>query len=190
MESSEVTRLLGQLNSGKREALDALMPLVYDELRRIADRHLHKERTGHTLQPTALVHEAFLRMVDQNSCHWQNRVHFMSVAATMMRRILIDHAKARYREKRGGQNQQKVSIEDVNIVVQERVMEVLAIDQALQKLEQMDQQQARIVEMRFFGGMSVEETAHALDLSEATVKRHSNSARAWLQREIAQGGQA
>ena len=130
----EVTRLLGELNRGDRHALDSLMPLVYDELRRIAGRHLQRERLEHTLQPTALVHEAFMRMVDQSSCHWQSRLHFLSVAATMMRRVLIDHAKARFRTKRGGPGQQRLSIDDLNIAVEERAVEVIAIDEALKKL--------------------------------------------------------
>lgn len=184
----EVTRLLGEVNRGNRDALDALMPLVYDELRRIAGRHLHHERLEHTLQPTALVHEAFLRMVDQNSCHWQSRLHFLSVAATMMRRVLIDHAKARFRNKRGGPNQQRLSIDDVNIAVEERAVEVIAIDEALKRLAELDPLQAKVVELRFFGGVSLEETAQIMELSEATIKRYTNSARAWLHLEINRGG--
>lgn len=184
----EVTRLLGEVNRGNRDALDALMPLVYDELRRIAGRHLQHERLEHTLQPTALVHEAFLRMVDQNSCHWQSRLHFMSVAATMMRRVLIDHAKARFRNKRGGPNQHRLSIDDVNIAVEERAVEVIAIDEALKRLAELDPLQAKVVELRFFGGVSLEETAQIMELSEATIKRYTNSARAWLHMEINRGG--
>ena len=188
--SHEVTRLLGELNRGDRRALDSLMPLVYDELRRIAGYHLKRERSEHTLQPTALVHEAFMRMVDQNACHWQSRLHFMSVAATMMRRVLIDHAKARFREKRGGPGQQRLSIDDLNIAVEERAVEVIAIDEALKKLHDLDPLQARVVELRFFGGLSVEETAQILELSEATIKRYTNSARAWLHLEINKGARA
>ena len=186
-QNHEVTQLLGQLNNGNQEALEALMPLVYQELRRIAGRHLSAERPGHTLQPTALVHEAFLKLVDQNSCHWENRLHFLSVAATIMRRILIDHAKARYRDKRGGPLQQKVSLDDLNVATEDRALQVLAIDEALDRLAALDPQQARIIELRFFGGLSLEETSGIVKLSEATVKRYTNSARAWLQREISKG---
>ncbi|MCC6536232.1 MAG: sigma-70 family RNA polymerase sigma factor [Bryobacterales bacterium] len=188
--SHEVTRLLGELNRGNRDAIDILMPLVYDELRRIAGRHLSHERQDHTLQPTALVHEAFLRMVDQDNCQWQSRLHFLSVAATMMRRVLIDHAKARFRHKRGGPGQQKINIDDMNIAVEERAVEVIAIDEALRKLAMLDPLQARVVELRFFGGVSVEETAQILELSEATIKRYTNSARAFLHMAIYRGGKA
>ena len=163
------------------------MPLVYDELRRIAARHLNRERPDHTLQPTALVHEAYMRLVDQRTPHWQNRIHFMSVAATMMRRVLIDHAKARHRVRRGG-NQQRVMLEDNLAGTDNRVLEVLAIDEALEKLAALDEQQARVVELRFFGGLSVEETAQVMGVSTPTVKRYANSARAFLHREMRRDG--
>jgi RNA polymerase sigma factor (TIGR02999 family) len=181
--ATQVTRLLAELNRGNAHAIEALMPLVYDELRRIAARHLTRERADHTLQPTALVHEAFLRLVDQRTPHWQNRLHFLSVAATMMRRVLIDHAKARHRERRGG-NQVRVVLEDNLATTDNRVLEVLAIDEALEKLAALDAQQARVVELRFFGGLSVEETAQVMGVSAPTVKRYANAAKAFLHREM------
>ena len=181
--TAQVTRLLGEINNGNQNALESLMPLVYDELRRIATRHLGRERADHTLQPTALVHEAFLRLVDQRTPHWQNRLHFLSVAATMMRRVLIDHAKARHRERRGG-NQVRVVLEDNLASTDNRVLEVLAIDEALEKLAALDAQQARVVELRFFGGLSVEEAAQVMGVSTPTVKRYANAARAFLHREM------
>lgn len=182
--TEQVTRLLLELNNGNHAAIESLMPLVYDELRRIAARHLNRERLDHTLQPTALVHEAYMRLVDQRTPHWQNRLHFMSVAATMMRRVLIDHAKARHRVRRGGVNQQRVMLEDNIAGTDNRVLEVLAIDEALEKLAALDAQQARVVELRFFGGLSVEETAQVMGVSTPTVKRYANSARAFLHREM------
>lgn len=181
--TAQVTRLLGEINNGNQQALESLMPLVYDELRRIASRHLGRERSDHTLQPTALVHEAFLRLVDQRTPHWQNRIHFLSVAATMMRRVLIDHAKARHRERRGG-NQVRVVLEDNVASTDNRVLEVLAIDEALEKLTALDPQQARVVELRFFGGLSVEEAAQVMGVSTPTIKRYANAARAFLHREM------
>jgi RNA polymerase sigma factor (TIGR02999 family) len=185
--TEQVTRLLVELNNGNHAAIESLMPLVYDELRRIAARHLNRERLDHTLQPTALVHEAYMRLVDQRTPHWQNRLHFMSVAATMMRRVLIDHAKARHRVRRGG-NQQRVLLEDNLAGTDNRVLEVLAIDEALEKLAALDAQQARVVELRFFGGLSVEETAQVMGVSTPTVKRYANSARAFLHREMKRDG--
>jgi len=183
--TEQVTQLLEELNSGNQAAMEALMPLVYDELHRIAARHLARERGGHTLQTTALVHEAFLRLVDQHSCQWQGRIHFLSVAATMMRRVLIDHAKARCRQKRGGSNQQRLGLDEITLAVEDNSIDVLLVDEALKRLAALDALQARVVELRFFGGLSVDETAQVMKLSEATVKRYGNSARAWLQREMA-----
>jgi RNA polymerase sigma factor (TIGR02999 family) len=186
---SSVTQLLGEVGGGNERALEDLMPLVYDELRRIARRQLSRERSDHTLQPTALVHEAFVRLVEQNARHWENRLHFLSVAATMMRRVLIDHAKARLRDKRGGQ-QLRVTLDDTVASEETRVLEVLAVDEALTRLYKLDPIQGKIVELRFFGGLGVDETAEILKVSTATVKRYSNSARAWLHREIAKGAGA
>jgi RNA polymerase sigma-70 factor, ECF subfamily len=183
---AQVTILLGKINSGDKQALDDLMPLVYDELRRIANRHLQRERTDHTLQPTALVHEAFLRLVSQRDAHWQNRLHFMNVAATVMRHVLIDHARARSRDRRGG-DKQRVLLEDNIAATDARALEVLAIDEALNQLAALDPQQARAIELRFFGGLSVEETAEVMSLSPATIKRYCNSARAFLHRALRGG---
>jgi len=185
-EPGDVTRLLGALSHGNQAAMDQLLPLVYDELHTIAARYFGRERRDHTLQPTALVNEAYLRLVDQQQAHWQNRLHFLGVAAIMMRRILVDHARSRHAVKRG-QESHKVPLDDAMLVSEQRSVEMIAIDEALERLAAMDPQQARLVELRFFGGLSVEETAEILRISPATVKRHWNSARAWLHNEITKG---
>ena len=177
----EVTALLKDWSGGDRAALERLMPLVYGELRKVAGSYLSMERPDHTLQPTALVHEAYLRLVDQRNVDWQNRAHFFAIAAKMMRRILVDHARRRRAAKRG-----------VPALVLETAMEeglsrdpeLLALDSALSGLESLDPRQAQIVELRFFGGLTVEETAEAAGISPATVKREWRTARAWLAREI------
>jgi RNA polymerase sigma-70 factor, ECF subfamily len=180
----EVTRLLIAWNEGDRAAVERLMPLVYAELRRIAERQFRRERAGHTLQPTAVVHEAYFRLVDQTRVTWKNRGHFFAIAAQAMRRILIDHARAREAEKRGGKEIQ-VSL-DVGIASPEPVddVDLLALDEALVRLKTLDDAQARIVELRFFGGLSIEETAEAMETSPSSVKREFRSARAWLFREL------
>jgi RNA polymerase sigma factor (TIGR02999 family) len=175
----EVTQLLKESARGDRTALDELLPLVYGELRRIADRYLKRERQDHTLQPTALVHEAYLRLVDQRDVEWQNRAHFFGVAAQMMRRILVDHARAQQTAKRGSGGI-KVSLDDVLEISDEQLDSMLALDEALKALEKIDPQKARIVEMRFFGGLSIEETAEALGIGTATVIRQWRMAKAWL----------
>ena len=179
---AEVTQLLEQLNGGDRSAVERLMPMVYDELRRIAAGYFSRERGDHTLQPTAVVHEAFLRLVDQQ-VQWQNRAHFLGVAATMMRRVLLDYARAKQAGRRGGVSH-KVALEESMAVSEDRLADVLAIDEALDRLAVLDPAQARVVEMRFFGGLSVEESAEAMGVSPATVKRDWSSARAWLHREL------
>jgi RNA polymerase sigma factor (TIGR02999 family) len=163
--------------------VDELIPFVYQELKRIAAMQLRQERRGHTLQVTALVHEAYLKLVDQRQVNWQNRAHFLGVAAQAMRRILMDYAKGRAREKRGG-DVQKTSLDEALIVSYDRIFELIQIDEALHRLEAFDQRQAKVVEMRFFGGLSVEETAVALGVSEPTVKREWAMAKAWLHRQI------
>jgi RNA polymerase sigma factor (TIGR02999 family) len=175
----DVTQLLKESARGDRAALDQLLPLVYQELRRMADRYLRKERADHTLQPTALVHEAYLRLVDQRDVEWQNRAHFFGVAAQMMRRILVDHARAQQTAKRGSGGI-KVSLDDVFEISDEQLEDVLALDEALKALEQLDPQKSRIVELRFFGGLSIEETAEALGVGTATVIRQWRMAKAWL----------
>jgi RNA polymerase sigma factor (TIGR02999 family) len=177
-----VTELLDELSRGNRDALAELMPLVYQELHKLARHHLGRERPDHTLQPTALVHEAYVRLVGQHRMHWQGRVQFFGVASQLMRRILIDYARSRCAEKRGGPTR-ALSLDDV-IVSEEHAVELVALDDALSALAVEDAQQSRIVEMRYFGGLTIEQTAAVLGISPATVKRDWNVAKAWLHREI------
>ena len=180
-----VTRLLVDWQHGDKAALDQLMPLVYHELRKLAASYLKNERRNHTLQPTALIHEAYMRLVDQEIPEWQNRAHFFGVAARLMRQILVDHARTVRASKRGGELQ-KLSLDDVPpVFTHEDVAGLLVLDDALRKLAVMDERKARVVEMRAFGGMSVEDTALALGVSQPTVKRDMRLAQAWLRRELA-----
>ncbi|HEX8189440.1 MAG TPA: sigma-70 family RNA polymerase sigma factor [Pyrinomonadaceae bacterium] len=183
--TNQVTQILHDWSGGDREAPERLMPLVYDEMRRIARSFISRERQGHTLQPTALVNEAYLRLVDQNSVTWQSRAHFYSVAASMMRRVLIDHARAYATEKRGG-GAVRLSIEDVQIPVEERAANFVAMDEALEKLAQFNERGRRIVEMRFYAGMSDTEIAEVLGVSTRTVLRDWKAARVWLFRELSE----
>jgi RNA polymerase sigma factor (TIGR02999 family) len=183
MATPDVTRLLVSWSEGDKQALDQLAPMVYDELRRLADRYLRRERPGHTLQSTALVHEAYLRLIDQRNVHWQNRAHFFGVAAQMIRRILVDHARATHAAKRGA-GVPRLSLDSGIDAGVERDLDLVALDDALEALSHLDPQQSRIIELRFFGGLSVEETAEVLEVSPATVKREWSSARAWLFREL------
>ena len=178
-----ITQLLVAWNGGDKAALDQLLPIVYDELRRQAARYLRQERPGHTLQTTALVHEAYLRLVDQKNVQWQNRAQFFGIAAQLMRRILVDHARTKHRAKRGG-SAVRVSLSDVTSVTKGANLDLIEIDEALNRLSEIDEQQAKIVELRFFSGLNVEETAAALNISPATVKRDWAVAKAWLHREI------
>ena len=181
---NQVTRLLINWQSGDKAALDDLMPLVYHELRKLASGYLKSERRDHTLQPTALIHEAYLRMVDQDLPEWQNRAHFYGVAARLMRQILVDHARSRGASKRGGE-QPRVSLDDAPpVFTHEDATSLLMLDEALTKLAALDERKSRVVEMRAFGGMSVEDTACALGVSEPTVKRDMRLAQAWLRREM------
>jgi RNA polymerase sigma factor (TIGR02999 family) len=184
----EVTRLLIAWGKGDQAALDELLPLVYQELHRMAQRRLGRERDGHTLQTTALVHEAYLRLIDQKEANWQNRAHFFAVAAQMMRRILVDHARARQYQKRGGGAQQ-ITFDEALEVSDERAAEVVALDEALTALAEFDQRKSQMVELRFFGGLSIEETAEVLQVSPGTVMRDWTLAKTWLQREINKRGQ-
>jgi RNA polymerase sigma factor (TIGR02999 family) len=184
-DTGEVTRLLGQLGRGEKEAMNQLLPLVYDELHRLARSYFRRERGEHTLQPTALVHEAYIRLVDQRA-PMENRGHFLAVAATQMRRILLDYARKHDAARRGG-GVQKVLLEDTMAVASQRPVDMIALDKALMQLSRLDPDQARLVELRFFGGLSVEETARTLGVSAATVKRGWSSARAFLHREITGG---
>jgi RNA polymerase sigma-70 factor, ECF subfamily len=179
----EVTQLLGAWSEGDPAALDRLMPLVYAELRRMARRHMGPERPGHTLQTTALVHEAYLRLVNQDRVRWKDRAHFFAIAAQVMRRILVDHARKRRNPKRGG-NATRLSLEQGATVSRERAAEVVALDDALNSLAAVDDRKSRVVELRFFGGMSIDETAQVLGVSPGTVMREWTLAKAWLQREV------
>ena len=178
-----MTKLLVRLTDGDGAVLDELLPLVYAELRRLAASYLRRERAGHTLQPTALVHEAYLRMIDQTQAHWQNRAHFFGVAAQMMRRILVDHARAQQAEKRGGEFQ-KLSLDENIDVSGQRADELVALDDALERLAEIDPKKSRVVELRFFGGLSVEETAEVLGVSAPTIKREWRMAKAWLYGQV------
>lgn len=185
MQSPEgITQLLIDWGKGDQAALERLMPLVYSELRRLAGNYLRRERAEHTLQPTALVNEAYLKLVDQRNARWQNRAHFFGIAAQLMRRILVDHARQRQAEKRGGVDQQRLSITSAEALVKQPEIDLLALNEALDELAQMDPQQSRIVELKFFGGLSIEETAEVLGISHATVERDWKLARAWLRRQL------
>jgi RNA polymerase sigma factor (TIGR02999 family) len=183
----QVTELLVAWGNGDPHALEELMPLVYRELRRLAHGRLGRERADHTLQTTALVHEAYLRLVDQQEANWQNRAQFFAVAAQMMRRILVDYARARQYGKRGG-DAQNVELDEAMVVSRDRATAVVALDELLMSLAELDPRMSRVVELRFFGGMTVEETAEILRISPGTVKRDWTLAKAWLQREMTQGG--
>ncbi|HJZ83035.1 MAG TPA: sigma-70 family RNA polymerase sigma factor [Pyrinomonadaceae bacterium] len=178
-----ITQLLVAWSGGDKVALDQLIPIVYDELRRQAARYLRQERPGHTLQTTALIHEAYLRLVDQKNVQWQNRAQFFGIAAQLMRRILVDHARTKHRAKRGG-SAIRVSLSEATAVTRDANQDLIEIDEALTRLAEIDEQQSKIVELRFFSGLNVEETAAALNISPATVKRDWSVAKAWLHREI------
>ena len=185
MQSPEgVTQMLVDWSNGDQKALDKLMPLVYDELRRLAGNYLRRERAGHTLQPTALVNEAYLKLIDQKNARWQNRAQFFGVAAQLMRRILVDHARSHQAAKRGGSDQQRLSITSAERLVKQPEVDLLALHEALNELKTLDPQQERIVELRFFGGLSIEETAEVLGVGHATVERDWKMARAWLRRKL------
>ena len=184
MHAEGITQLLIDWGKGDQAALEKLMPLVYDELRRLASNYLRRERATHTLQPTALVNEAYLKLVDQRNAKWQNRAHFFGISAQLMRRILVDHARQHQAAKRGGSNQQRLSITSAEQVAKQPEIDLLALNEALEELTQMDPQQAQIVELKFFGGLSIDETAEVLGISHATVERDWKMARAWLRRQL------
>ena len=184
--SQEVTRLLERLNEGNEQAAADLISLVYRELRAVAGKCMQSERRDHTLQPTALVHEAYFRLVGQRRVKWQNRAHFFSIAARLMRRIVLDYSRRNHAAKRSG-GAGKLLLRDPAGSSRESVVDILALDEALRRLEALDAQQARIVELRFFGDLTVEETASVLGISTPTVKREWHSARAWLFRELFEG---
>jgi len=179
----EITQLLAEWSDGNQSALDELYPLVYEELHRLARRYMSRERKGHTLQTTALINEAYVRLVDQRNVHWANRSHFFAISAQIMRRILIDHARRHAYAKRGGGAQQ-VSLEAVAIVANEKSAEIIRLDEALTTLAKMDPRRCHVVELRYFGGLSNEEIAGVLNVSENTVTRDWNLARAWLHQQL------
>jgi RNA polymerase sigma factor (TIGR02999 family) len=185
--SHQVTRLLLAWGGGDEAALDELMPLIYAELRTLARRQMQRERSGHTLQPTALVHEAYLRLIDQRRVRWRNRTQFFAVAAQLMRRVVVDYARRRRRVKRGGGAPQ-LSLDEATLMTPEQAPQVLALDEALQRLAALDERKSRVVEMRFFGGLSVEEVAATLGVSENTVINDWALAKAWLRREVDSAG--
>jgi RNA polymerase sigma factor (TIGR02999 family) len=176
--------MLKEWSAGNTRALDDLMPLVYEELRRQASRFLRKERAGHTLQTTALIHEAYLKLIDQKAVAWQNRAHFFAIASVAMRRILVDYARERNREKRGGAAENLPLDEALQISSKEKSLDLVALDEALTRLAEFDERQARIVELRYFSGLDNDETAEVLGVSNATVRRDWNFAKAWLRQEI------
>ena len=184
--SETVTQLLQDWSQGNQQALEELLPLIYDELRRLAHNFLYSERPGHTLQTTALAHEAYLKLIDQKSVHWQNRAHFFAIAAQAMRRILIDSARRHAAQKRGGAAE-KVSLAEVANISAGSPTDLLALDDALNRLAALDQDQSRIIELRYFGGLTIEETAEVMKSSPATVKREWQMARAWLYQELNAG---
>jgi len=182
----EVTQVLVDWSAGDKNAAQRLMPLVYDELRSLARSYLQRERSDHTLQATGLVHEAYLRLVDQSSTNWQNRAHFFAVAAKVMRRILVDHARSHRAEKRGG-DREKIEFNEGLLTPGERAVDLIALDEALEELGTFDARQSQIVELRFFGGLTNEEIGEALHISPRTIKREWRLAKAWLRRQIASG---
>lgn len=184
MSEKPITQILIELKRGETAALDELLPIVYGELRRLANSYLKRERTDHTLQPTALVHEAYIRLIGQKSIEWENRAHFFGVSARLMREILIEYARARNRQKRGGNFKTLLALDDAVSFSNEKQLDIVAVDAALSKLENLDKRQARIVEMKFFGGMTIEEIAEVLDISPATVKREWASAKLLLYRML------
>jgi len=183
--SPSVSQLLRRWNDGDSEVIEQLLPLIYGELRRMAQRYMRQQPSGHTLQTTALIHEAYLRLVGQEERRWENRAHFFGVAAQAMRHILVDYARARRTTKRGGEAR-AVSLEEAAIVSAERTAELVALDDALTELARLSPRQSRVVELRYFGGLSVAETAEVLAVSSDTVTRDWNQAKAWLNRELDQ----
>jgi RNA polymerase sigma factor (TIGR02999 family) len=181
--AEQITQLLIDWNNGSPEAMDKLLPMVESELRRIAANYMRRERTDHTLQTSALVNEAYLKLVDQRQVRWENRSHFFALASRLMRRILLDHARAHHRAKRGG-DAIHVNLDDVNVISPEKSQELIALDEALKRLEEFDAKKSKIVEMRFFGGLSVNEVAEVMKIAPVTVMLHWRLAKAWLHKEV------
>jgi RNA polymerase sigma factor (TIGR02999 family) len=181
-----LTRLLQDWSNGDKGALDKLLPIVYEELRRRAARYLQRERPDHTLQPTALINEAYLRLIDQTNVRWQNRAHFFAIAASLMRRILVDHARKGHAAKRGGHDV-KLQVEEALVASKERDVNLVVLDEALTRFAEIDQRKTQVVELKFFSGLTTEETAEVLGVSPATVRHDWSLAKAWLRREIERG---
>lgn len=177
--TASITALLQAAASGQRQDVDALMGAIYDDLHRLAAKHLRAERPDHTLQPTALVHEAYLKLIDQRATSWRDRNHFFAIAARVIRRILVDHARARQAVKRGAGNE-RIPLEDVEVAVPTDSVDLVALDEALEELQRLDERQAKIVELRFFGGMSLDEIAETLEIGRRSIDRHWAAAKAWL----------
>ncbi|MFN6964832.1 MAG: sigma-70 family RNA polymerase sigma factor [Pyrinomonadaceae bacterium] len=184
-ETHEITQMLLELTDGNAEVVDRILPHIYDELRRLAGSYLRRERSDHTLQPTALVHEAYMKLIDQKKVRWQNRAHFFGIAAQVMRRILMDHARKHKADKRGGSSDKLPIDEGILVVSRERSSELVALDDALNALAAIDPQKAKIVELRYFGGLSIEETAEVMGVSVPTINRQWRMAKAWLYGQIA-----
>ena len=184
-ETQKITQMLRDWSGGNRAALEGLMPLVYDELHRQAESFLRRERPDHTLQATALIHETYLKLIDQRDVDWESRTHFFAIAANLMRRILVDYARLKNRDKRGG-GAIKLTLEEASLTVvgKERNVDLMALDEALTRLEKLDEQQARIVELRYFSGLTLEETAEALKISRSSAAQDWAIAKAWLYREL------
>lgn len=182
--SKEITEILRSWSAGKHEALEVLIPVVYDELRRQAHYYLRRERRGHTLQTTGLIHEAYLKLINQKNVQFESRTHFFAISANLMRQILVDHAKAKQRLKRGGIKSDLPLDESIKVAADEKDIDLIELDEALQRLAKVDMRQVRIVELKFFGGLTIEETADVLEISATTVKREWKIARAWLYHEL------
>ena len=182
--AAEITQMLRECSHGKQAAWENLLPLVYDELHRQAARYLRRERQGHTLQTTALIHEAYLKLIDQRNVNWESRTHFFAIAAQAMRRILVDYARTTHRKKRGGSDIKVPLDEALTVAGDENTVDLIALDEALNKLAERDKQQARVVELRYFSGLSLEETAEAMHISRSTVASDWSMARVWLYREL------
>lgn len=181
----QITQMLLELTDGNKEVVNQILPHIYDELRKLASSYLRKERSNHTLQPTALVHEAYMKLIDQNRVQWQNRAHFFGIAAQVMRRILMDHARKHTADKRGGEFEKLPIEEEILIVSQDKSSELIALDEALEELAKIDPDKAKIVELRYFGGLSIEETAEVMGVSVPTINRHWKMAKAWLYSQVA-----
>ena len=182
---NEITQMLIELTDGNQEVVNQILPHIYDELKRLASSYLRRERVDHTLQPTALVHEAYMKLIDQKRVQWQNRAHFFGIAAQVMRRILMDNARKHKADKRGGEAEKLPIEEEILVVSHEKSAELIALDDALQTLAEIDEQKAKIVELRYFGGLSIEETAEVMGVSVPTINRQWRMAKAWLYSQIA-----